>query len=226
MTAYVPPFAPIIMLAFLGTAFLLVVVAATLVYAVLTKKRGLAARTLSLAGGIIVAYATLLLAASFTSRTIVLQHGELKYFCEIDCHLAYSVEKVEMTPQIGNVHATGTFFVVALKTWFDPSTISPRRPLDVPLKPGPRTITMQDSRGRRYAPSAPALDALIAMGRSTTPIAQPLKPGESYISYFVFDIPKEARNPRLFVGNGVDVEPLLIGHELSPWHQRVWFSIF
>lgn len=218
------------MLAFLGTAFLLAVAAVALLYATISKRRELIPRILFVAGGLLLLYAVALLGSSALSRDVVLQHGELKYFCEIDCHLAYSVEKVETTPEIGNpphaIHAAGIFYVVAVKAWFDPSTISPRRPLDVPLSPNPRKVYMQDSAGGRYAPSPPALEALISMGRGSTPLSASLKPGESYISYLVFDLPKAARNPRLFLGNAIDVEYLLIGHEMSPWHKRVWFSMF
>lgn len=230
MSVYVPPLAPIVALAFLGTAFLLVAAAAALLYATISKRRELVPPILSLAGGLLLIYAGALLGSSALSREVVLQHGERKYFCEIDCHLAYSVEKVETTPEIGNlphaVHAAGIFYVVAVKVWFDPSTISPRRPLDVPLSPNPRMVYVQESAGGRYAPSAPALEALISLGRSSTPLSASLKPGESYISYLVFDLPKDARNPRLFLGNAIDMEYLLIGHEMSPWHKRVWFSMF
>lgn len=230
MTAYVPPLAPIVILAFLGTAFLLMVAAVALLYATISKRRDLVPPILSLAGGLVLLYGGALLGASALSREVVLQHGEHKYFCEIDCHLAYSVEKVETTSEIGiplhTVHAAGTFHIVALKAWFDPTTISPRRPLDVPLAPNPRKVYVEDSAGGRYAPSAPALQALVGTGRNSTPLTEPLRPGESYISYLVFDLPKDVRNPRLFLGNGVDVEHLLIGHEMSPWHKRVWFSMF
>lgn len=230
MNAYVPPFAPIVVLAFLGTAFLLAVAAMALLVATIGKKLALVRPIVAWAGALILVYGGALLGASALSREQVLHHGDRKYFCEIDCHLAYSVEKVETTPEIGNppgaVRASGTFYVVALKAWFDPTTISPRRPLDAPLTPNPRTVYMEDSAGRRYVPSRAALDALVATGRESTPLTAPLKPGESYISYLVFDVPKEALNPRLFLGNATDVEVLLIGHEMSPWHKRVWFSIF
>ncbi len=230
MSVYVPPLAPIVTLAFLGTACLLVVAAVALLYATIAKRRDLVPRVLSMAGGLVLLYGGALLGASAMSRDVVLQHGERKYFCEIDCHLAYSVEKVETTPEIGTpartVHAAGIFYVVAVKVWFDPATISPKRSLDAALSPNPRTVYMQDSKGVRYAPSAPALQALLDMGRESRPLTEALRPGESYISYLVFDLPKGARNPRLFLGNAIDVEYLLIGHEMSPWHKRVWFSMF
>jgi hypothetical protein len=117
------------------------------------------------------------------------------------------------------------FHVVALRTWFDPATISPKRPLDVPLTPNPRIVYVRDASGAKYPPSADGLKALIAMGRSSTPLTQPLKPGESYVSYLVFDLPKTARNPRLFLGSAGGEEYFLIGSEMSPQHKKVWFSL-
>lgn len=229
MTAYVPPLAPLVVLAFLATAFLLAVGAAVLLYATLARKQGLAIGTVTGAGVLALVYGAALFTASAMSQERVLAHGELKYFCEIDCHLAYSVVKVETTEEIGNpprpLHASGLFHVVALRAWFDPATISSRRPLDVPLTPNPRVVYVQDAAGRQYRPSIAAEEALVAMGRTSAPLTRPLKPGESYIHYLVFDLPKDVRNPRLFLGNGVDVEFLLIGHEMSPGHKRVWFSL-
>jgi hypothetical protein len=220
----------LVVLAFLATAFLLAVAAVVLLYALIARRRTLAFASAAGAGVLLLSYGVALLTASAMSRERVLQHGDLKYFCEIDCHLAYSVMKVETTSEIGDpprtVHAAGVFYVVALRAWFDPTSISPRRPLDVPLTPNPRVVRVQDAAGRRYGPSAEALRALISMGRISTPLTQPLKPGESYVSYLVFDLPKDARNPRLFLGSATDVEFLLIGHEMSPWHKKVWFSLF
>jgi hypothetical protein len=55
---------------------------------------------LTLAGLILLGgYGTALLAASAISREWSLPPGEEKYFCEIDCHLAYSVAGVEHAAQ-------------------------------------------------------------------------------------------------------------------------------
>ncbi len=76
-----------------------------------------------------------------------------KYFCEVDCHLAYSVTGVTQTKTLGNppnqVTATGTFYVLTVKTRFDETTISPHRG-NGPLSPNPRTVSVVDDQGRTY----------------------------------------------------------------------------
>ena len=49
------------------------------------------------------AYVVLLLGASLASLELVLDLGEPKYFCEIDCHIAYSVEYVTTTKALRSV---------------------------------------------------------------------------------------------------------------------------
>lgn len=229
MTAFVPPLAPIVVLAFLGTAFLLAVAAATILYATLSGKRRLILHTMYAAAALIGIYGALLLTASALSKEQVLHAGGKKYFCEIDCHLAYSVEKVETASDLGvppgAVRAAGQFQVVTLRAWFDEATISSRRGRDLPLYPNPRIVYVRDAAGRTYQPSALGQEALAAMGRVSTPITTPLRPGESYEIYLVFDLPRDARDPRLFLGNAPGVEFVLIGHEMSPWHKKVWFSL-
>jgi len=216
-------------LAFLGSAFLLAVAAATILYAALSGKRRLILPIFFGAAALIAIYGAALLSASALSKEQVLRAGEKKYFCEIDCHLAYSLEQVETAAELGaapgTVSATGQFHVVTLRVWFDESTISPRRARDSPLCPNPRIVYVRDAEGRTYQPSVPGQEALAAMGRLSTPITTPLRPGESYNIYMVFDLPRDARDPRLFLGNAPGVEFVLIGHEMSPWHKKVWFAL-
>jgi len=227
--AFVPPLAPIVVLAFLGTAALLAVAAVVFLYAVVAKKGRLIFAVVLGIAGLLVFYGGSLLAASALSREQVLLPGEKKYFCEIDCHLAYSLVSVEIAHQLGTpphlARPAGRFLVVTVRTWFDESTISPRRPKDATLYPNPRVIYIQDAQGRRYDPSIAGESALAATGRASTPITQPLRPGDSYTTSFVFDLPEDARDPRLFLGDAPGVEFLLIGHEMSPWHRRVWFAL-
>jgi hypothetical protein len=229
VTAFVPPLAPLVVLAFLGTAALLAVAAVVFLYAILAKKRRLILGVLFAVAGLLVFYGGSLFAASALSREQVLLPGEKKYFCEIDCHLAYSLVGVEVMHELGTpphlARPARQFLVVTLRTWFDESTISPRRPKEATLFPNPRVIYIQDAQGRRYEPSVAGESALAATGRASTPITQPLRPGDSYTTTFVFDLPEEARDPRLFLGDAPGVEFLLIGHEMSPWHRRVWFAL-
>lgn len=226
---FVPPLAPFVVLAFLGTAFLLAVAAVVFLYASIARKRRLILAVLGGIVGILVFYGGALVTASAMSRERVLLPGEKKYFCEIDCHLAYSLVGVEVARKLGTpprqARAAGRFHVVTVRTWFDESTISKRRPKDAPLYPNPRVIYIQDAVGRRYEPSIAGEAALAATGRASTPITQPLRPGESYTTSLVFDLPDDVPEPKLFLGTEPGVEFLLIGHEMSPWHRRVWFAL-
>src|SRR5262245_25592561 len=128
--AHVPALAPLVALAFLGTGLVLAgaAVGAGVAYA---ARRAALAKILA-GGALAVAsvYATLLVAAALLSRDRTLSPGERKYFCEMDCHLAYDVTAA--------ADAGPGRRAVTLRTWFDPTTIAPFRG-NGPLAPGPRT---------------------------------------------------------------------------------------
>lgn len=179
--------------------------------------------------GLPVAYGALLLAASAISHITVLAPGAEKYFCEIDCHLAYAVTSssrvaVITTPQ-GPVQAQGVFYLVTVRTRFDSNTISPSRPRDAALTPNPRAIWLVDEVGRRHAPSTAGMEALAAAGGAGAPITQALVPGEAYTTTFVFDLPVDTHEPRLLFTDGSPETRLLIGHEVSPYHAKVFFAL-
>ncbi len=207
-----PKFAPIVVLLFLGSIMAGMVAAATYVYAMARRqpavKRWALIGILTIAAG----YATLLFGASLTSREKVLTEGGKKYFCEIDCHLAYSIDRVRTAKALGELahpaRADGTFHVIALKTWFDENTISPMRPKEAPLYPNPRHVYIQDGSGRRYPPSEPGQRAR-----------------QSYITQLVFDLPDDVLRPRLYVGDADPVSSFLIGHEESPLHRKIFFGL-
>ena len=119
--------APVGALAFLGTAFLFFVLGAALIYSLVRKKLGLrklALLTIALVAGL---YLAVLLIFSLASSEKVLARGDEKHFCEIDCHLAYSITDVQETKTIGEgpnqLTAAGMFRVVTIKTRFDETTI-------------------------------------------------------------------------------------------------------
>ncbi len=223
-----PPNAPLVVLAFLGLGAVLALTALVFLGAAVLRKT----RLLPWIGGfgalVVVLYAGVLLADSALSRDRTLERGEKKYFCEIDCHLAYSVEDVELSDKVGPqqqaLRANGRWHVVRLKSWFDPRTISPRRG-DSPLTPNPRIVYVRDALGNRYERAGKAEAALAAAGRPSTPLTQPLRPGESYETLLAFDLPVDAPSARLYVGDDDPVSFLLVGHEQSPFHRRVWFRI-
>ena len=222
-----PQYAPLVVLAFLGAGAGVALTGLCALGAAIFRRVVLIPWIAGFGVVLVLGYAGVLLAASITSQERTLGPGETKYFCEIDCHLAYSVEDVEATPTLGPplnaLRAKGRYRIVRLKTWFDPSTISPNRG-DSPLSPNPRVVYVEDATGKRYAPIEAGARALSASGRKSTPLTTPLRPGESYETLLVFDLPDKAPAPRLYVGvHGI--ESFLIGHEDSPLHKKVWFRI-
>src|SRR5882672_883134 len=151
--------APVGALAFLGTGFLLFVVGLAFIYSVIRKKvwlTKLSLLTITLVAGL---YLVLLFIFSFASSDKVLARGEEKHFCEIDCHLAYSVIDSRATKMLGDtpnqLKAAGLFRLITIKTRFDETTISPTRG-NALLYPNSRVLVVIDANGKQYFPSAEA----------------------------------------------------------------------
>ncbi len=161
--------------------------------------------TLAAGAGI---YFALLIAFSAGSHEIALARGQEKYFCEIDCHLAYSVVAVKTQ--------TDGDYVITLRTRFDETTISPSRPKDAPLTPSPREVRLIDSSGRAFAPIATA----------GTSLDTPLKPADSYTTRLEFHLPGEATGLRLLVRTRPEwPDSLVIGDENSWLHKKTYFAL-
>jgi hypothetical protein len=214
---YGPALAPLVMLALLGTAFTLVCTVLGAAISAAMRRFGLAKWLGICAIAVGAAYAAVLLGAALLSREKTLAQGERKYFCEMDCHVAYDVTAAAAPD--------GTTRVVTVRTWFDPSTIASFRG-NGPLTPNPRVVWLEDEAGRRFAPSVAGTAAWeAAHGNPSAPLSRELRPGESYTTTFVFSLPADARGPRLFIGDTVGPENLLIGHENSPLHGKVYFAL-
>ena len=158
-------------------------------------------------GAVSVVYFSLLFGFSAGSHETALARGQEKYFCEIDCHLAYSIV---------DVNAGASRYVVTLRTRFDETTTSPSRPKDAPLAPSPREVRLIDSAGRQYAPAA----------IEGTPLSTPLKPADSYTTKLEFNLPPEATGLRLLI-NTVPAWPdkLVIGDENSLLHKKTYLAL-
>src|SRR5512133_1639713 len=128
-------------MAFLGSAMLGGVLLLTTSYG-LIRNKGWAARSLMLLMVGLSIYVVLVLGFSVFSKEVTLAHGQEKYFCEIDCHLAYSITDVKW----GAAEETRTV-AVTIRTRFDENTISSHRPKDAPLTPSPRAVTVIDQNG-------------------------------------------------------------------------------
>ena len=202
--AFVPPLAPLVLLLFLGAGFVIFCCAIGAAIAAAARRRSLAQILAAAALTAGVVYGVLLLAASLVSRERTLASGEKKYFCEMDCHLAYSVDSVS---------AADGSLSVGIRTWFDPGTIASFRG-DGPLLPNPRAVFLVDDFGSRYPPST-----------STAPLARALRPGESHLTTVSFDVPSRAGPLRLYVGDAPGLENLIVDHENSPFHARTYFAL-
>jgi hypothetical protein len=209
-------------LAFLGAMALLAALGVALVV-LLARRNAFAARRVGLAmGGIVAAYLLLLIGTSLASGARTVEPGNAKYFCEIDCHLAYSVVGSRRAETLGP--ARGTFQVVTLRVWFDPRTTSARRD-DSPLYPNPRAVRVLDADGNEFYRSVPGQAGLEAVEGRQPPLTQPLRPGESYTTSIVFDVAPQTHSAALLLTETDLVTHLLIGHENSLMHRPIPFRL-
>lgn len=219
--------APIGVMALLTTGFLLFVGLIGLIQSLLVRRHTRAKVLLTAMILITVAYLAAILIFSFASHEKVLARGAEKHFCEIDCHLAYSVVDARQEKTIGDqphpITAPGSYLVVTIQTRFDDATVSARRG-DGLLYPNSRVVTLFDERGNRYTPlgnEAPANQNPSGI----KPLATPLRPGESYTTEVVFDLPADAKPSFLLINEGEWVTHLVIGHENSPLHRQTRFQL-
>jgi hypothetical protein len=179
-------------------------------------------------GALGVVYGGLLLVFALASTERVLARGAEKHFCEIDCHLAYSVADVRLARTLGPAArpatARGVFYVVTVKTRFDEQTIAPWRG-NQPLMPNSRVATVLDADGREYEVAPAGRRALELTEGTGMPFKTPLRPGESYTTELVFDLPADVRAPRLLIREGATVTRFIIGHENSPLHAKTEFEL-
>jgi hypothetical protein len=216
-------------ISFLGAAFGILVLGLGAVGVRLAGRRALSLR-LGLSAVICLAgYTLLLVGAGLASHDVTLGSGAEKYFCEIDCHLAYRVSGLAAASEIGPaaspLRPSGVFQLVTLETRFDETTIAPWRPRDVPVYPNPRVIRLVDRNGRRYPPSAEGEAALKQVGGAGIAVDAPLTPGASYATTLVFDLPADAKPDRLLVTDDIFVNRFMIGHEQSPFHGKVYLTL-
>jgi hypothetical protein len=228
VSEFTPHFAPIVVLLFLGTAFLLGVSFLVLFYGAARRSSFFARLGAGAVLTIAVGYLLLLSSVSFASSEKVLPAGGWKYFCEIDCHLAYSLAGAQtaaaLGPEMQQIFPRGKFVVVRVKTWFDERTISAHRG-NGPLTPNARKVVLVDDTGRAFAPSFESQAAFARFGNSSTPITSPLRPGESYTTDFVFDVRKDARGLRFLITEDDPETRLVIGHENSLLHKKIFFAV-
>ena len=199
---------PLAVLLFMGAVVAALTLAATYVFARISKREQLARiSSRAFLGGVVV-YLALILVGSLTSQARVLAPGEEKHICEIDCHLAYSVAAARAESVGGGL----VRHIVTVKVRFDEATISARRSRTAPLSPNNRYVALVDDQGHEYRGSAEGL-----MRR--------LIPGESYTTEIGFEVPQKATGLRLVLRNADPETALIVGHENSLLHRRTTFQL-
>jgi hypothetical protein len=202
--------APVAVLGLLAAVGGLALSLLTLIVFLSLRKTKWARRIGALVGASAAVYFGLLFGFSLGSREVTLAPGEEKYFCEIDCHLAYSVRASREELQSGRrqLHVT-------LRTRFDETTTAPWRPKDSPLTPNARQVLLLDGQGRSYAPAA----------MTGAPITRALLPAQSYETEVVFHLPADAAQLRLLLTSPGWEEHLLIGGENSLGHKKTYLAL-
>jgi len=199
---------PLTALLFLGALFAGGALTLTYVVARVMKREPLARLTGRLLLGGAGVYAALLLIGSVTSRSRVLEPGQEKHICEIDCHLAYSVAAAKSESLAGGL----VRHVVTVKVRFDEETISPRRSKTATLRPNSRYVALVDDAGHQYP-------------GSTDGLTRTLIPGESYTTEITFEVPMKATGLRLILRNADPESHVIIGHENSVFHAKTTFAL-
>jgi hypothetical protein len=210
-------------LLFMGTLGLTVVLGvATLV---LIRKRRSWARYSILAIVVLLAgYSLLVGFFSWASFDRTVKRGDQKFFCAIDCHIGYSVQNVERVKTIGDATPQGELVVVTLRSHFDERTIAPWRGNGA-LKPDPPTLELVDSQGRRFPVSASGQQAWEKGNANLHSLSDPLRPGESFETTWVFEVPADSQALRLYAGWYGFPSYVLIGDEASPGHRKTYFAL-
>ena len=228
MSEFTPHFAPVVVLFFLGTILLVAISVLVLFYGAARRSKFFAVAGATAAISVVAVYALLLCGVSLASSEKDLPLGGWKYFCEIDCHLAYSIVDARTAavigPEMQQTHAHDQFLIVRLKTWFDENSISPHRG-NSPLAANRRRVVLVDAMGHRFARSHEGETALLRLGSSSRPLTEALRPGESYTTDLVFDVPRDARGLRLWITEDDPESRLMIGHENSFLHKKIYLSL-
>ena len=228
MAEFTPQLAPVVVLLFLGSVLLIGISSAVLLYGAVRRSEFFAKLGAGAMVTVVVGYFTLLGGVSFASGEKVLPPGGRKYFCELDCHLAYSIVGIQtvsaLGPEMQQSMAQGKFVIVLVKTWFDENSISPSRG-NGPLTPNRRKVLLEDDRGRSFLPSPEGQIVFARINGPSNPLTQPLHPGESYITDLVFDVPKDAQNLRLLITEDDPETRFVIGHENSLYHKKIYLSL-
>ncbi len=228
MAETTPHLAPIVVLLFLAAVFTTGVSLLILLYGAARRSKLYARIGAAAALTVIACYALLLCGVSLASHEKVVPAGGWKYFCELDCHIGYSVAGIQTTaaigPELRETNAKGQFVIVRLKVWFDERTISSARG-DGPLTPNARRVLLVDANDHAYELSPEGEAALAHLAGDSGSLRRPLRPGQSFAKDLVFDVPKDAPGLRLLITEDDPETHLIIGHENSLLHKKIYLGL-
>jgi len=214
-----------------GLGILMILVTALLLFGslavvLLALLRGRRPRLVRLAIGLsawVALYTAALVTTSLASEPRVLGLNESKRFCGfyLDCHTQVAIARVERLDHIGATRAAGTFHVITLRVANDARAAR--------LRLAGTRITITDSAGHRYMRSSAGEAALAENRGPPVPLTEPIAPGGSFLTTVVFDLPGDARAPRLHVTDGWWADRLLefflVGDEDSFLHRKTSFRL-
>jgi hypothetical protein len=86
-------------------------------------------------------------------------------------------------------------------------------------------LVVVDVQGKQYFPYANAERLLQGLNQAGMPFTTPLRPGETYQTTVVFDLPADIQSPTLLIHEGEPETRFVIGHENSLLHKQTRFQI-
>lgn len=197
----------------------LAVAALLVLVSMFTRKTWLAKFTV---GGVVVwfaLYTVLLLGTSLLSEETTLSQNEPKEFCGfyLDCHMHTAVSSVQRTKTIGGRIAKGEFNIVTVNVFSDAVRVNlGLHAVDAHVVDAAGTEYTRDEQAESNLPPQPAFETKIG-------------PEESFEKQIVFDLPVDAKRPRLDISEGIWVdrviETFVIGDEDSIFHKRNYFRL-
>ena len=197
----------------------LMVAAILLAVSLIKKKTWLTKFTLGGVAVWFVFYAAMLFGFSFASTERTLAMNEPKEYCGfyLDCHMHTAVSGVRRSKTIGDVTASGEFYIITIKVFSNAKAATL----------GFTTVDAHvvDASSRTYTRDQRAEEQL----SDQLPFDRKISPVESFEKEIVFDLPVDVQNPRLDIseGYGIDkaIEAVLVDDEDSILHKRTYFKL-
>jgi hypothetical protein len=193
-----------------------------LLFSFITKKAWLTRFTVAGIAVWFVFYTAMLLGFALNSTEKVLAAGEAKEYCGfyLDCHMHTAVTGVRTAKTIGDKTANGTFFIANVKVFSDARNPAIAFRL---IEPKARVVLANGDKLTRDT----AAEALLPT--ASIDLGQDIKGRQTIEKEIVFDVPADAKNPKLLVteGYGIDktIEHVLVGDEDSIFHAQTFFEL-